>query len=378
MAKARAICTCTHCGATFEVEAVKGNRRDADSWEAWAVEHYDTCPACELSIRREAAAETAKKAAEEGLPQLTGSEKQVMWALSLREAKLEEVSQYVAKTKFKPEDMEIVNACAALVAQQTKASWWIDNRRTSPLRLLNDMYPTAKEQLEENKPEATAAKAEATMMPEEVSHATVSVVVAEDAVTAKTPKDEDFRQIVKSLGFFWDADSTSWRKDISAFTGSATERAAELINHLLRAGFPVECFDEDARKRAVSADFAPECKRWITKIASGPHCGMLAIDIPSEDRQKLYDAARAISPKAIYRNGSVLVPVHLCDLVEDFASLYGYQLSKKTKETIAEYRNQLANAERVAPAVPEAPVQQDKLQEILSSDSSVLPDLADE
>lgn len=46
MAKATAICTCKTCGAKFEKTAIKRNRSECDSWEAWAVETFDECPAC--------------------------------------------------------------------------------------------------------------------------------------------------------------------------------------------------------------------------------------------------------------------------------------------------------------------------------------------
>lgn len=56
MAIARAVCTCSTCGRKFEKTATKQNRRDADSWEAWASDHYDECPACYGKRMREAEA----------------------------------------------------------------------------------------------------------------------------------------------------------------------------------------------------------------------------------------------------------------------------------------------------------------------------------
>ena len=46
MAKAIAICTCEKCGNTFERTNICYNRRDADSWEAWAKDHFTLCPEC--------------------------------------------------------------------------------------------------------------------------------------------------------------------------------------------------------------------------------------------------------------------------------------------------------------------------------------------
>lgn len=53
MAKAKATCTCKTCGGTFIKEAYKRNRAEASSWEAWAAEHFDECPACYGKRKRE-------------------------------------------------------------------------------------------------------------------------------------------------------------------------------------------------------------------------------------------------------------------------------------------------------------------------------------
>lgn len=349
MAKARATCTCSHCGATFEKKTTKMNRREAESWKQWAEEYYDICPDCEIELRKAAAAETAARAKATGLPDLIGSEKQVLWALSIREEKMNEMNQFLENVKFPPEEIEIANICNDLVSQREKASWWIDNRASRPIDLLRSMYQAAREQMAENVPEAKAARKEATMIPEEVTHVTVSVVVKEASVSAKTPKDESFRQLVEDLGFYWDTESRVWVKQITPYTDTAEERAAELINLLLREGFPVECFDVEARKRAIHADFSPECHRWIKCVASGEYTGMLRIEIPRGDQENLYDTARDISPKTIYHKGAVLVPINLGDLVEDFASMHGYQWSNGAKAAVTEYRN----ATRVTVAKPE-------------------------
>lgn len=53
MAKATAICTCKTCGAKFEKTAIKRNRSECDSWEAWAVDTFDECPSCWGKRKRE-------------------------------------------------------------------------------------------------------------------------------------------------------------------------------------------------------------------------------------------------------------------------------------------------------------------------------------
>jgi len=58
MAKATVICTCTECGAKFEKSTIKQNRREADSWESWAVSNYTQCPSCWAKEQRQKQVET--------------------------------------------------------------------------------------------------------------------------------------------------------------------------------------------------------------------------------------------------------------------------------------------------------------------------------
>lgn len=53
MARATVICTCTKCGASFEKTTIKHNRREANSWENWAEDHFKLCPDCERQAKWE-------------------------------------------------------------------------------------------------------------------------------------------------------------------------------------------------------------------------------------------------------------------------------------------------------------------------------------
>lgn len=75
------------------------NCREAASWEEWAQKNFDICPECEFEARAEKAAELAQKAAAEGLPQLQGSQKQVVWAEQIRAELLEEAGNFVLKNR---------------------------------------------------------------------------------------------------------------------------------------------------------------------------------------------------------------------------------------------------------------------------------------
>ena len=75
------------------------NCREATSWEEWARKNFDNCPQCEYEARAAKAAELAQKAAAEGLPQLQGSQRQVVWAEQIRAELLEDARNCLLKNR---------------------------------------------------------------------------------------------------------------------------------------------------------------------------------------------------------------------------------------------------------------------------------------
>ena len=134
MAKGTATCRCRSCGKEFTVTEIKRNRRDADSWEAWASRHYDECPDCykarkaeERETARQEMAELAKSRAA-----LTGTPKQVAWANTIRE-------KYIAEVKKVYGDNEDTGKYIDwIVGAKTSASWWIDRRDKFVLNVVRE------------------------------------------------------------------------------------------------------------------------------------------------------------------------------------------------------------------------------------------------
>ena len=130
------------------------NCREAASWEEWAQKNFDICPECEFEARAEKAAELAQKAAAEGLPQLQGSQKQVVWAEQIRAELLEEAGNFVLKNREyvekyesdetkREEKLRIIDIYEGILGQMQRksyAAWWIDNRYHSGPYLMQQMY----------------------------------------------------------------------------------------------------------------------------------------------------------------------------------------------------------------------------------------------
>ena len=148
MAKAVATCKCKICGTTFEKVAVKRNTREADSWKSWAERTFDICPACEDRQYEEKAARLAEEAKASGMPELTGSPKQIAWAEQIRAGKMKEIGEYLeqAKEACDAETLKRIEHVLGYIRQNmAKASWWIDNRNLGPAILIRNNFREAEE-----------------------------------------------------------------------------------------------------------------------------------------------------------------------------------------------------------------------------------------
>lgn len=333
------------CGHEGTVD-IYGRSRDRE----WKLAHEEEklCPDCWKKQRDEERAKQNAEAAEAnkeaGLPELEGTEKQIAWAESIRKSMIDHIIEYYvsqitdeAKAEH-PEEYERVMKAFEAIKQHTDASWWIDNRVNDDkigLRRLINAEIEAIKKAEKEPPKAIieAAKAEATVYPEKrVTDLVVEISVSDNEVSAYLPERSDvFREIVKGLDYGWG--SGRWRKPIKVTNGPASDRAAELGNRLLAAGFPVRIYDPEIRQKAVSGEYEPECKRWVF-VTNEKHKrpGHLAIWW-SRQEGDFYDTAKRIAGAAWYRP-YVIVPPENYEEVLDFARMYGFKVSAAAQRAI--------------------------------------------
>lgn len=88
------------------------------------------CPEC----RKAVAAEAAKQA---GLPELTGTAKQVAWAATIRKETIKAVENMLAG--MKDPDGTGARILTAL-KEKTSAGWWIDNRYTGTQMIMRTIW----------------------------------------------------------------------------------------------------------------------------------------------------------------------------------------------------------------------------------------------
>lgn len=375
MAKAEAKCTCKYCGKEFEYVAYKVNSRAACDFEKWAAENIDECPECRDRRHAEERAEASRVAAEaakaKAWPELTGTEKQVAWANRIREISLGAIVEKAERMKKYPEAYELAGKAIKVMLDHTSASWWIDNRSNlersferiaAAIEENPQKYAQAEEPSEPD--EATIAK------PEDQTHSGVVDIKASDVcVSAVYPKDDDFRKTVKALGYRWNGGKSAWQLRVSFSTGSASERAAELGNKLLNAGFAVRIQDPDTLKNAIEGNYEPMTYRWISKNSL---TGNFTISWGRED--DLYAQAKRL-PGARYVSPNIQVPAKEWISVADFAETYDFKFSPGAQELISRMQG---STTIVRPAAgKDASYDERPLQDVLSSSREILDDLKD-
>jgi len=358
--------TCGHEGRTNVIGPTK-NRQ-------WKIDRHfdDICPDCKEVKRMEENEKSAKLAIEMELPELTGTEKQVAWANTIRVKATGKFDFEVEDEKNEDKKRLLGEAFQFILQNRTKASWWIDTRSDGARSMGEEALVEMKAMEESVLPESVVS--ETVLIPEDLTKDGIVVItVTEKVIKAEYAKDEDFIEVVKLLGFKWER---PWSKHISITSGTATDRAAELGNHLLNAGFSVQIQDPDIRDKAISADYVPECKRWVMYDCKNKKLTIRWFD---GRNSRLYETARKIkSAKWDGESSSVLVNIEHFPEVEDFADSFGFKLSPRAISEIDSYKESIAKILPVHASVPNERGGVDKLSEILGSGFDVISDLIDD
>lgn len=389
---AKADYTCADCGASVTISA--RNRADAARLVSYYEKQGRVCNACHSKARAEENARLAKQARaaadEEGLPALTGTEKQVQWAEAIRAETLlraewaligscavgspaeseeaidaamlrlsREISGLTSDAHLRSRAIsdvirlmnllhtpETVETFVSLLREMSSAAWWIDGRDSSLEHLARAMLPAITARMASAAPVIASdviaeVEAEALLTPKEppVTQTIAEIRLVGNELHVHMPeKHEEFRQLMRGMGFVWK--SNAWVRVIGAMQGSSTDRAAEAAHRILGKGFMVRLIDTEARAKALSGTFKEEQTRWISKALSGSFTGWCRISwAVTED---FYAPAKKISG-ARYDKGAVFVPPACIMEVEDFANKYGFALGDGVAEMITAHREAVAH-----------------------------------
>lgn len=372
------------CGHEGEVRLI-GTHKDR-KWK-YENEFSKICPKCYreyLQKQREKENEiAAEKAKELELPILTGTEKQVAWANTIRQKFIDDAtgdlkSTVISYIKWGGEvdnDMtkdELFEIRSWILENRTEARYWIDNREDN-IKLIFDEKPnvlkTEEQILEEhNKREV---EIESTVKPAN----SISTVAAEITFNAKIvkvefEKNDTFITLVKSLGYSWN--KKYWYRNIGIKAGKAEDRAAELGNKLLGAGIPIMIMDKDVLNSAINGTYEPECDRWILLRVSK---NKFTIEF-GERNDELYSKAMSL-PGAYWDRGILVDPRHYRE-VKEFGELHGFNFSKGAIRTIEEFKEKQNKISTVVPTKGKEIQYKNGLEELLKNNNDILNDLLEE
>lgn len=380
--------SCGHEGRIDIVGPTKDRQRKAD-WKFSGL-----CPECYQKYLEEERdrknQEAAEKSAEMELPELTGTEKQVAWANTIRIKKVDIFNEGIERISKALEERgldripgesigirEVSDAVDHFVREHTDAKWWIEHREDDiNLKEICKAY--------ENHLEEVANKGVIGEMKEEEKPLTASpdtddkkdgvakIKYKDSTLSAEYIKNDDFIGIVKNIGYKWNG--STWEKGITEYTGSVNDQAAELGNKLLLAGFTVQFPNEESKNMAVSGEFVEENDRWIKFHIKYKNLAIFW----KKKSDALYDAAKKL-PGARWRDGAMLVGIEFYREVLDFAETMGFSVSKTAQNEIEKYRRAESRFELVsATHVESVPTDKERIAKALKAGGSIIEDLIDE
>lgn len=384
--------SCGHDGRVNITGKVKDRQWKADR------KFSDLCENCRMQrfeeTKEKENKESEEKSKEMELPGLTGTEKQIAWANTIRVKFIDELSKLqelvLSEDRITLKSIisiygvtkeEVLNKSISeylinliciseevIINKMIKASYWIDTKGESIKSHLERSVDLIKN--EQEKVEDKMFNEETAIAPTEVKHnGIVSIICTENEIKIKYEKNDIFISVVKKLGYKWNG---IWYKKLTDRTGSIKERGAEIGNKLLNEGFIVSIQDEEIRDKAIRGDYEEECFNWVITIEDD----IIAL-IWDGHSERLYNLTKKL-PGARWVNGCMNVNISHYKEIEEFADLYGFKISQKATQRINSYKLKLDSIDTVDIAKKEVSATKDGLKEILESSREVIEDLRED
>jgi hypothetical protein len=150
-------------------------------------------------------------------------------------------------------------------------------------------------------------------------------------------KRDDFRTLVNRFRYRWEG---CWERQF-AESVDIVDRAAEIANEILIAGFCIQLEDDKVKGRVVDQSFAPEAFKTVARVTQGVYQDYFVLQWPKAE--DCYDEVMKLTA-AKYSDGAVYVPREHFAEVEDFAEINEFVLSEGAIALCAETKTALESA----------------------------------
>lgn len=318
------------------------------------------CQKAEQEKKYKEEAEKGKEFAEEmGLPELTGTEKQISWALAIREKKLIGAESYKEYNNF--------DIFYDWLANHKEAIFWIDHQNDST-QMLARVFRTEKKNKEKSARMDEVEDLELVRPKEQKTNVIATIEPGADRIKVVSDKNIIIIDTVRDAGFKWN--ELWWQFPISERTGTADDRMIEIGNKLLNAGVPIK-IKKELIDKAVNGDYKPYTTKWIDSD------GLRIIIYWGSDFNYCDEAL--VIPSAYYKSRvGVIVKQDYFEEIREFAKLYNFKITTIADELLRKVEEKIKGAKIVIPKSREIVDDKPNLKDIMDSSRDVLDDLRDE
>lgn len=151
-------------------------------------------------------------------------------------------------------------------------------------------------------------------------------------------KVEEFRLLVKSMGYEWTRQA--WER--SAEESVIVDRAAEIGYRTLLEGIPVQVDCEEVRRKIILGKFQVEPQYMIRVIVKGAYSNWFTFSYPRGE--EWYSKIMRITV-AKYVDGLICVPSEHFTEVEDFAETEGFVFSESARKLLEKSKTDRVSAQ---------------------------------
>lgn len=366
--------TVTHSCGHDEVHYLYGN----GSLRDYRIKQLEQEPCSDCAAK--ALAEEDRKKAEakrkNGLPELYGTEKQILWAESIRLETMEYVAKEIKKLEkliqdaiesgqeIDPRIKEGPKAMGEILdgfIGHSSASWIIDHRND----LTGDLSGALRDYFHNPKPKTRIFEPENTD-----NNNIVEVITDTSWVSFDYPKEQKFIDIMKAHKAQWL--SGSWTIRWNPFWDSPADCAAWMTNFLVSEGYTVKVSDPEVVNLIETNSFSPFYERLITAPAALKN-KFNVIGAEGEAKDVILRMSGAME---LERKNLISIPVFCAVDLDEFADIYGFHFSDKAAKRMERFTE--GQRKKLNPTLKEQEESSGSVKDILNSSMEVIDDLRDE